>query len=134
MSEFVTDTHALLWHLSDDPDLSAAARDTFRLADTGQAEIFIPSLVLVEIVYLIERRRVPPEAIDRIIHLPELPGSHYHPAPLDTQVVEAMRRVPREAVPDMPDRIIAATALALGLPLITRDARITASGVVACVW
>jgi len=27
----------------------------------------------------------------------------------------------REAVPDMPDRIVAATALSLGLPLLSRD-------------
>jgi predicted nucleic acid-binding protein len=33
----------------------------------------------------------------------------------------------------MPDRIIAATALHLGLPLVTRDARIVASGI-NTVW
>jgi predicted nucleic acid-binding protein len=34
----------------------------------------------------------------------------------------------------MPDRIIAATALQLGLPLITRDEAIRRSGVVPVVW
>ena len=35
---------------------------------------------------------------------------------------DAVRNVvPRDVVPDMPDRIIAATALYLGLPLVTRD-------------
>ncbi len=38
-----------------------------------------------------------------------------------------MRHVPRSEVPDMPDRIIAATALYLKVPLISRDARIRAA-------
>ena len=45
-----------------------------------------------------------------------------------------MRRIPRERIPDMPDRIIGATALHLGLSLITRDGKLTASGLIVCVW
>jgi PIN domain nuclease of toxin-antitoxin system len=45
-------------------------------------------------------------------------------ADLTAGVVEAMTRVPRTCVPDMPDRIIAATALHLSLPLMTRDHKI----------
>ena len=37
--------------------------------------------------------------------------------PLDYNVASALRSIPRDIVPDMPDRIIAATALHLGLPL-----------------
>jgi predicted nucleic acid-binding protein len=36
--------------------------------------------------------------------------------------------VPREAVPDLPDRVIAATALLHGVPILSRDRRIQASG------
>ena len=134
MSDFVTDTHALLWHLSEDPALSTTAKGTFRLADTGQAEIFIPSIVLAEVVYLTERQRVPADQIDRIANLPDTPGSHYHAVALDTQIIQTMRRIPRETVPDMPDRIIAATALFLGLSLLTRDSRIAQLGMIQCVW
>lgn len=38
------------------------------------------------------------------------------------------------AVADMPDRIIVATALHLGLPLISRDAAIARSAAVPMVW
>jgi len=134
MSRFVTDTHALLWYLSRDPSLSDAARDAFRLADNGQAQIFIPTIVLVEVIYLTERQRVPSDRIDRIASLFSMPGSHYHAVALDSQVVQSMRRIPRDSVPDMPDRIIAATALFLGLPLISRDRRIAQMGLVQAVW
>jgi len=46
---------------------------------------------------------------------------------------EAVHRMPRDLVPEMPDRIIAATALRLGLPLITRDRRIAAAGI-KTIW
>ena len=48
-------------------------------------------------------------------------------APLTTGIVEAMRQVPRADVPDMPDRIVAATAVYFGAPVISRDGRIRAS-------
>ena len=45
----------------------------------------------------------------------------------------AVRQIDRVAVPELPDRIIAATALHLGVPLLTRDERIRVSGV-PTVW
>ena len=48
--------------------------------------------------------------------------------PLDAEVSDALRKIPAKIVPDMPDRIIAATALHLGLPLVTRDRRLQAAG------
>jgi predicted nucleic acid-binding protein len=44
-----------------------------------------------------------------------------------------MRHVPRTAVPDMPDRIVAATAVFLGVPVISRDGRIRAANL-RTVW
>ena len=38
-----------------------------------------------------------------------------------------MENVSRLEIPDMPDRIVAATALRLGVPIISRDRRIQAS-------
>lgn len=41
-----------------------------------------------------------------------------------------MRQVSRADVPDMPDRIVAATGVYFGVPVISRDRRIRASNVV----
>jgi predicted nucleic acid-binding protein len=49
--------------------------------------------------------------------------------PFDRHIAEAMRRVDRSQVPDLPDRIIAATALYQRVPLISRDRKIRLSGV-----
>jgi len=51
----------------------------------------------------------------------------------EEDIAEARREMwgnlPRDLVPEMPDRIIAATALHLGLPLVTRDRRLQAAGI-----
>ena len=54
-------------------------------------------------------------------------------SPLTTGIIEAMRQVPRADVPDMPDRLVAATAVYFGVPVISRDGRIRSSNV-HTVW
>jgi len=49
------------------------------------------------------------------------------------EVVEAMQRVARSEVSDMPDRIVAATAAYLGVQVISRDSRIRAADL-RTVW
>jgi len=44
-----------------------------------------------------------------------------------------VRRIPRDMVSDPADRIIAATALHFGIPLVTRDQRIQSTGL-ATIW
>jgi len=44
-----------------------------------------------------------------------------------------MYRVELAKVPDMPDRIIAATALHLNVPVISKDAKIQSSGLTT-IW
>jgi PIN domain nuclease of toxin-antitoxin system len=55
-------------------------------------------------------------------------------AALDHHTAKALQQVPRLAVPDMPDRIITATALQHSLPLITKDEDIKKSAIVTTVW
>jgi predicted nucleic acid-binding protein len=52
---------------------------------------------------------------------------------LNVDVVEQVANVIRDDIPDLPDRVVAATALALNLPLITRDRKILLSGL-KTVW
>ena len=134
MSYYVTDTHALLWHMSRDPQLSTTARAIFRQADRGLAHIFIPSIAVVEVIYLVEKARVPLDTVHRILALLANPMTHYRVIALDLQVAVVLEHIPRTVVPDMPDRIITATAYKLQLPLITRDRRIQQARLVPVVW
>lgn len=134
LSEFVTDTHALYWHMGDDPRLSDAARRLFDAADQGLHRILVPSIVLVEIVYLLERRRLSSAVVERIFGLFGVDADNYLMGNLDYATARAVQVIPRSDVPDMPDRIIVATAWQLGLPLISRDEAIRRAAVVPIVW
>lgn len=133
MSAIVTDTHALLWYLNNHPKLSTTARLAMEAAEAAGAPIYVPSIVVVELRYLVEKRTITED--DYATVLTVLKDSMTVPtiAPLDLDTAGALSMVPRAIVPDMPDRIIAATALHLGLPLVTRDTRIRASSVIV-VW
>ncbi len=134
MSDAVADTRALYWRLLNDAALSATARRWFSEADRGLGRIIVPSIALVELVYLIERRRIVSEPLDEILVRVDTPAGGFMLAPLDQDTARALRRVPSADVPDMPDRIIVATALQLGLSLIGRDEAIRRAGIVSVIW
>lgn len=134
MNRYVTDTHPLIWALSNDSQLSAKARVVFADADAGRAIVIIPPIVAVEMVYLGEKGRIPDRLVDELLVKVARPGLSYRLGELNASVISALRQVSRDLIPEMPDRIIAATAKAAGVELITRDGLITASGVVSVVW
>jgi predicted nucleic acid-binding protein len=76
---------------------------------------------------------MPASSRGRIITVLAMPNSPLELASLDLKVAAALELIDRAKVPDMPDRIIAATALALGLPLISRDRKIQLSQVTT-IW
>lgn len=133
MSPIVTDTHSLLWFLSRSPRLSRVAHDAMQSALSEGHPLLVPSICLVEIIYLTEKQRIPAEGLERLHgHLDE-PDSGLLLVPLDLGVTQALQTISRLDVPDMPDRIIAATALRLGLPLVSADRKIRAS-IVETIW
>lgn len=134
MKEFVTDTHALLWHIFQSERLSPKAAKIFNQADNNEVRIFIPNIVLVELVYLVEKARIPEKSIDNLIKLLEKNPINYQLVQIELSTIRAMQSISRQLIPDMPDRIIAATALELGLPLITKDQKITEANVVEVIW
>ncbi|MFQ5604391.1 MAG: PIN domain-containing protein [bacterium] len=69
MQKYVTDTHALLWYLFRSKRLSSKATAIFNAIDAGQGQIHIHAIVLVEIVYLMEKAKIPQKAIKTVIDL-----------------------------------------------------------------
>jgi PIN domain nuclease of toxin-antitoxin system len=129
----VADSHAAIWFLFGDPRLSAPAKDFFDKAAIARRKIVLSPISLAEAVYLIEKNRLPASAFDDLRAALSNPNHVLEEAPFTAEVVEAMRKVSRADVPDMPDRIVSATAVFLGVPLITRDGSIRASSV-QTVW
>jgi hypothetical protein len=70
------------------------------------------------LVYLVEKHRLPASAYDDLRSALTDPSHVRKEAPFTIEIVDTMQRVP------MPARIVAATVLPFGLPVISRDRRI----------
>jgi PIN domain nuclease of toxin-antitoxin system len=130
----VADTHTALWYLYDDARLSVAAGNFIDQAAAAGSHIVVSSISLAEIVYLIEKNRL--STANAYTELKAALGDSDHvfkAAPFTVEIVDAMRRVPRADVTDMPDRIVAATAVYFDVPVVSRDGKIRAS-IVHTVW
>lgn len=123
----VADTHTALWHLFDDARLSVTAGALISEAATARRKIAISTISLAEVIYLIEKHRLPPSAYEELTQALADPEHVFTEAVLTAAIVQAMRQVSRAEVPDMPDRIVAATAAYFDVPVISRDGRIRAA-------
>ena len=125
----VADTHAALWYLLKNPRLSVTARQFMDNAADAGYDIVLSPISLAEIVYLVEKNRLPASAYADMKTALADPEYVIEEAPFNGEIVDAMLKVSRADVPDMPDRIVAATGIHLGVPVISRDGRIRASSV-----
>ncbi|MCC6537403.1 MAG: PIN domain-containing protein [Bryobacterales bacterium] len=133
MPALAVDTHAIVWYLAGDPRLSATATAALDQATAEGETIHVPSVCLVELTYLVEKGRVPALARERLVRALDDPATPCRLAPLDRGVADALEFVSRDEVPDLPDRIVSATAVALRVPLVSRDGKIRASQV-ETIW
>lgn len=131
--EYVTDTHPLVWLLFAPNRLSTRVRDLFQRVELGEHTIVIPAVVIAELIMVVEKRRVTgtmPELLQGLALLQASPNYRF-PALLPETVIVSHSFT---TIPDIFDRLVVAEAQRLSLPLITRDAVISASGLVTTVW
>lgn len=130
----VADTHAIIWYLVEPERLSQVALDALEGAIAAGDPVYISTISLIEICYLIEKRRIASDLLQRILEVLNEPNPSLVVAPIDLAISLAVQNIDRDTVPDMPDRIIAATALHLNLPLVTRDRKIQAERSIVTIW
>jgi len=133
MGPVVADTHAILWYLLASDKISQNATIALDEATTAGDPVFVASISVVEVVYLIEKGRLPEVAFERLMDALTESNSGFTVVPLDFDIIHSIRKIPRNAIPDLADRISAATALHIDLPLVTRDRRVQEAGI-RTIW
>jgi len=103
----VLDTHAAVWYLLDSTKLSESVYSLIDGAAASGTPTYISAVSLVEVVYLVERGRIAADAFSRFMSELDKENPAFKVVPLDAHVASALRNIPRNVVPDMPDRIIA---------------------------
>lgn len=127
--EYVADTVAIVLYL-ENRRLGANAKVIFDTADNGNTIIYIPAIVFAEILYLAEKRRITANLQDLSKLLQKSPN--FRESPLTQAIVDTAELI--TDVPELHDRLIAATARHLNLELITTDEKIRESSYVNTVW
>jgi PIN domain nuclease of toxin-antitoxin system len=129
---YVSDTHSLVYHiLNKKSGFGKNAKRIFLHAESSQTVVFVPSIVLWEVVLLMESGRL--RLYQSFEHWCRGLQNHsgFNIIALDWLDVNEARSV---SISDPFDRLIVGTALRLDMPLITRDQQIVESGLVETIW
>lgn len=125
------DTHVLIWLANEPAKLSTRATDAIRSANrTGG--LAISTITLWELAWLATHGRL--EITGTVEAFVERISSRTAILPVTVQVAVLANAFPEDYSGDPGDRLIGATALAGGLVLVTKDAKIRNSKQIKTIW
>ena len=126
----VLDTHAWIWRANSSPSLSAVARD----ACDHAGRLIVPAISVWEVAMLVSKGRLGldrdiVEWVKRALAFPRISLEGLSP-----EISILSSRLPGDLHGDPADRLIAATALHLGAPLVTKDTALRRWGQIETIW
>jgi len=129
----VIDTHVWLWWISNPEKLAINAAQTIDKAII-EGGIIISSISTWEIALLTNKKRLKLsiDIRDWVRKTEDLPFVRF--VPVDNTIALRSVTMPGDFYPDPADRIITATAMTMGLPLVTRDKKILGYPHVKTIW
>ena len=129
----VLDTHVWVWWVSGLEPLPPKARRLIRAAREQKA-VYLSSISVWEVAQLTARGRLQltMDVVDWVAKSEALPFVHF--IPVDNAIALKSTKLPGTLHQDPADRMIIATALTLGFPLVTRDEKITRYPHVQTIW
>jgi PIN domain nuclease of toxin-antitoxin system len=127
------DTHVLTWLLLEPKHLSGAAASAIRRARRKQG-IALAAISLWELAMLFSRGHVKGRGTVEASVRTLIEMSSAEIRPITPEIAALAWQFPEDFPHDPADRLIAATARAEGMTLITRDQRIRQSPLVRTLW
>jgi len=130
MDTYVADAHSLVWFIAESNKITEKASHIFEDAENAQVEVLIPTIVLAEITYIAQKKRVD-VTIDEVLERIQQ-GDGFAVVPFDLSVFEVSLQMPKTW--EIHDSIIAATARHYDAKLITKDGVLQESDEVETIW
>jgi PIN domain nuclease of toxin-antitoxin system len=129
----VLDTHAWLWLCLEPSRLSPAAARAIRREASGTG-LAVASITLWEVAMLLARGHIVPQGTPEAWLAGLVDRSRVVVKEITPAVASLAAHFPADFPGDPADRLIAATARAEGLSLVTQDSRMRASALVETIW
>jgi predicted nucleic acid-binding protein len=130
MDTYVVDTHSLVWFITEDNKLSKEASQVLERAERAEVEVLIPTIVLAEITYIAQKKKVKITINEVLKRIQE--GDGFAVVPFDFPIFQMVLKLPEDW--EIHDRIIVATARYYRAQLITKDETLQKSGKIETVW
>ena len=129
----VLDTHVWVWFISNPELLSKAAKKAINVS-MEQKAIFISSISAWEVALLAAKKRLKLtiDVTDWITKSERLPFLQF--VPVDNSVAVKSVNLPQPLHKDPADRIIIATAITIGAPVVTKDKKLLDYPHVKTIW
>lgn len=127
--DYVTDTMAIILRL-ENRRLPLRVKEVFESVECGHQSLAVPAMAIAELGYLSERRRIETNLPSLFQYLRQY--SYCSVASMTSDVIEQAFRI--QDIPELHDRLIAATAVSMNATLITNDPVITESSSVRVLW
>ena len=129
MNKYVVDTQALIKFLNGVKVINDEIDSILKKTDEGDNVIVVPAVVIFEISYLHEKKRIPISVkdIENII----ADSVNYVEEALTLDIIKSAFEI--TDIPELHDRLIAGTARYLDIPLITNDPVILNSTFLKCI-
>ncbi len=129
----VLDTHAWIWFTSKPEALSKKAQKAVDAA-VKEKNVLVSSISVWEVALLVNKKRLKlsMDVTDWIAKSENLPFIQF--IPVSNSIAVKSVNLPQPLHPDPADRIIIATALSIGAPLVTKDKKISDYAPVKTIW
>ena len=129
MSKYVADTMALILRL-EKREMPQKVKEKFQLAEKGLAEIIIPAMVFAELAYLSEKKRLDTNLAEAQKYINDHPTISECTMTIST-ILHAFEI---DDIPELHDRLIAASGKEFGFPILSNDPDINNSKYVKAIW
>ena len=110
--------------------MGSKAKARFISAEKSEVDLIIPAMVIVELCYLSEKKRIESKLKDFKNYRNKYESIAVEP--ITEEVIEKAFEI--DDIPELHDRIIAGTALKVGAKIITNDPIISDSRFVEVIW
>jgi PIN domain nuclease of toxin-antitoxin system len=130
------DTHVALWFLCAPERLSEKIRSLLDRETAAGRKVGLSAVSVIELVNLVDKRQLEVEVLEQVLDALDRSDGPFEPVPLTAEMAVSLLAIPEVTVPNMTDRIIAATARHHGVPLVSKDERIRQldPSIVQVIW